>query len=69
LSHPYKVTRVEAAKEMLEIVQESETNDFDGLATGDQSWFQYITASSKIFARSATDIIPRTRQAIAANKR
>jgi hypothetical protein len=30
---------VEAAREMLTILQESETNDFDGIATGNKLWF------------------------------
>jgi hypothetical protein len=63
LSGAQKVARVEAAKEMFRILQESETNDFDSIATGDESWFQHTTASSKIFARSTADVIPRTRQA------
>jgi hypothetical protein len=60
---------VEAAKEMLRTLQESETDDFNGIATGDESWFQHTTASSKIFARSAADFIPRTRQAVGAKTR
>jgi hypothetical protein len=52
---------------MLRILQESETNDFDGIATGDESWFQH-TASSKRFARSAADVIPRMWQAVGAEK-
>jgi hypothetical protein len=68
LSDAQKVMRVEAAKEMLRIVQESETNDFDGIATGNESWFQCTTASLKIFAHSAADVIPRTRQAVGAKK-
>jgi hypothetical protein len=68
LSDAQKVVRVEAAKEMLRILQESETNDFDDIATGGESWFQHTTASSKMFARSATDVIPRARQAVGAKK-
>jgi hypothetical protein len=68
LSDAQKVARVEAAKEMVRILQESETNDFDGIATGDESWFQHTTASSKMFAPSAADIIARMRQAVGANK-
>jgi hypothetical protein len=49
-------------------LQESETNDFDGIATGDECWFQHTTASSKMFARSAADVISRTRQAVGAKK-
>jgi hypothetical protein len=68
LSDAQKVARVEAAKETVRILQESETNDFDGIATGDEFWFQHTTASSKMFARSAVNVIPRTRQAVGANK-
>jgi hypothetical protein len=66
LSNAQKVARVEAAKEMLRILEEPEANDFDGIATGDESWFQHTAASSKMFARSAADIIPRVRQAVGA---
>jgi hypothetical protein len=53
VSDAQKAACVEAAKEMLMILQEPETNDFDGIATGDESWFQHTTASSKMFTRSA----------------
>jgi hypothetical protein len=49
---------------MLRIFQESETNDFDGIATGDEYWFEHTTSSSKMFASSAADVILRTRQAV-----
>jgi hypothetical protein len=67
LSDAQKVARVGAAK-MLRILQQSETNDFNGIATGDESWFQRTTSSSNMFARSAADVIPRTRQAVGAKK-
>jgi hypothetical protein len=47
-SDAQKVARVEATKETLSILQKSETNDFDGIATGDESWFEYTTESSKM---------------------
>jgi hypothetical protein len=37
---------------------------FDVIAIGNESWFQHTTASSKMFACSAADVIPRTRQAV-----
>jgi hypothetical protein len=43
---------------MLSILQESETNDFDGVTASNESWFQHTIASSKMFARSAADVIP-----------
>jgi hypothetical protein len=68
LSDAQMVARVEATKEMLRILQESETNDFDGIATGDLSWFQHTMVSSNMPARSAADVISRTRQAVGATK-
>jgi hypothetical protein len=68
LSDAQKVGRVEAAKEMFRILQEPETNDFDGITARDESWFQHTMASSKLFTRSAINVIPRTRQAIGAKK-
>jgi hypothetical protein len=37
LSHAQKVTRVDPVKEMFRILRESETNDFDSIATGNES--------------------------------
>jgi hypothetical protein len=68
LSDAQKVAHGGAGKEILRILQESETNDFDGIATGDESWLRYTTASLKMFARSTEDVIPRTRQAVGAKK-
>jgi hypothetical protein len=68
LSDVQKVARVEVAKEMLRILQESETNDFDGISIGEESWFQHTTASSKTFASLAPNAIPRTRQAVGTKK-
>jgi hypothetical protein len=40
LTYAQKVARVEASIEILRILQNSEANDFDGIATGDELWFQ-----------------------------
>jgi hypothetical protein len=37
LSDAQKVALVEAAKETLKVLHESETNDFDGIAAGEES--------------------------------
>jgi histone-lysine N-methyltransferase SETMAR len=66
LSNVQKVARVKPVKEILRILLESETNDIDRLTTGNEFWFQHTTASSKMFARSAADVIPRMRQAVCA---
>jgi hypothetical protein len=66
LSPAQKVGHVEASAEMLRILHESEENHFEAVATGDEPWFQYsdFSPSSKMFPRSPTEIIPRTRQAV-----
>jgi hypothetical protein len=66
LSDDQKVARVDAAKEMFRILHESETNDCDGITTGEEPWFQHTTASSTMFARSEANVIPRARQAVGA---
>jgi hypothetical protein len=58
------VARVEASTKMLRLVHESEKNHFKGIATGDEYWFEYYDPSSKMFPRSPTDGIPRTRHEI-----
>jgi hypothetical protein len=63
-----KVARVEALAEMLRILHESEENPLEGIAIGDESWFQYSYLSSKPFARWLTNVIPRTRKAIGMNQ-
>jgi hypothetical protein len=68
LTSAQKVARVDASIEMLRTLSESDTNDFDGVTTGDESWFQYIYPSSEIFALSPADVIPRTRQVIGAKR-
>jgi hypothetical protein len=39
--------------------QKPETNDFDGIAIGDESWFQRTISSSKMFASSAVGVLHR----------
>jgi hypothetical protein len=63
-----KTVHVEASKEALPILQESEANHFDGIATNDESWFRYLCPCSKMFARSRAKVIPRTRYTIAAKQ-
>jgi histone-lysine N-methyltransferase SETMAR len=68
LSPAQKVAHVDTSIEMVRILQESERDDFDGVATDNESWFQYIYQSSEMFARSLADVIPRIQQAIGAKK-
>jgi hypothetical protein len=68
VSEGQKITRVEAAKEMLTILQSCEANGFGGIATGDESWFRYLCPSAEMVARSPADVVPRTRQTIDAKR-
>jgi hypothetical protein len=42
----------------------SRKNHFEGISTGDESWFQHSYPSSKIFSQLPADANPRTRQVI-----
>jgi hypothetical protein len=64
-SVPQQVKRVEASIELLQILNDLEADSFDGIATGDQSRFQYLYESSAIFVKSPGDVTARTRQEIA----
>jgi hypothetical protein len=59
---------VEASEEIMRILQESEVNQFGGIAEDNESWFRYFGGHSKMFARSPAEIIPRMRQVIAATE-
>jgi hypothetical protein len=69
LSPAQKVARVEASKTILWVLQDAEWNDFEGIATSDESWFRYCYPSSIMFARAPSEVMPRTRQRIRAKKR
>jgi hypothetical protein len=68
LSPAEKITRVEASKTILRVLQDAKSNDFEGIATGDESWFRYCYPSSTMFALAPFEVIPRTRQTIDAKK-
>jgi hypothetical protein len=43
-------------------------HNFDGITTGDESWFLYTTYGDSMFATSAREVVPRTKQQIPAKK-
>jgi hypothetical protein len=49
LNPAQKSARVEASKTILRVLQGAESNDFKGIATGDESWFRYCYPSSTMF--------------------
>jgi hypothetical protein len=68
LSGPQKVKRVEGSTELFQILNDLEADSFHGIATGDESWFQYRSESSAMFAKSPGDVTARTRQGIGVKK-
>jgi histone-lysine N-methyltransferase SETMAR len=68
LSDPRKLKRVDASTELLQILNDLEADSFDGIASGDESWFQYLYESSAMGAKSPGDVTPRTRQGIGVKK-
>jgi hypothetical protein len=62
------VTRVEASNELLQILNDLEAGSFDGITTGDESWFHYLDESSAMFAKSPGNVVPRTRTGIGVKK-
>jgi hypothetical protein len=68
LSPAQKIARVEASKTISRVLQGAESNDFEGIATSDESWFRYCYSSSTVFAQAPFEVIPRTRQTIGAKK-
>jgi hypothetical protein len=66
LSDAQKVTGAGAPNEMLRILQSSDADNFHGIATADEPWFQRRYHSSKMFTRSPADVTPRARQSLGA---
>jgi hypothetical protein len=62
------MARVEALNELLQILNDLEADSFDGITTGDQSWFHYLYESSVMFSKSPGDVTPRTRKEIGVRK-
>jgi hypothetical protein len=62
------VKRVEASTELVQILSDLEADSFDGIITGDESWFQYLYESSAMFVNSPCNVIPRTRKEIGVKK-
>jgi hypothetical protein len=68
LSPAQNVARAEASKTILRVLQDAESNGLEGIAPGDEPRFRYCHPSSTVFARAPSEVIPKTRQIIGANK-
>jgi histone-lysine N-methyltransferase SETMAR len=43
------------------VLEDAEPNHFEGIVTGDESWFQYTYEFAAMYARSRSEVTPRTR--------
>jgi hypothetical protein len=57
---PSKTDESRASNELLQILNNLEADPFNGIITGDESWFHCLYESSAMFAKSPGDVIPRT---------
>jgi hypothetical protein len=53
---------------LLAMLQLYAEHNFEGITTGDESWFLYTTYGDPIFATSATQVVARIIQNISAKK-
>jgi hypothetical protein len=49
---------------ILDMLQLYAKHNFEGITTGDESWFLYTTYGDSMFAMSAREVVPRTKQNI-----
>jgi hypothetical protein len=66
LSPTQKVACIEVSKTIFRILRDAESNNFEGIATGVESWFRFCYPSPTMLARAPSEVIPRTRQTIGA---
>jgi hypothetical protein len=53
---------------LLDMLQLYAEHNFEGIITGDESWFLYITYGDSMFATSVREVVPMTKQNISAKK-
>jgi hypothetical protein len=53
---------------LLNMLQLYAEHNFEGITTGNESWFLYTTYGDSMFATSAREVVPGTKQYISAKK-
>jgi hypothetical protein len=53
---------------LLDMLQLYAEHNFEGITSGDESWFLYTTYGGSMFAISARKVLPRAKQNISAKK-
>jgi hypothetical protein len=59
---------MDQSETLLDMLQLYAEHNFEGITMGDESWFLYTTYGDSMFATSARELVPRTRQNIYAKK-
>jgi hypothetical protein len=68
LSDDQKKLRVDGSRKLLSLLAMYAEHHFEGIAAGDESWFQYSSYSDSMFAGSRESIAPRIRREISGQK-
>jgi hypothetical protein len=68
LSKGQKKCRVDQSEMLLDMLQLHAEHNFEGITTGDESWFPYTTYGNSMFVSSAREVVSRTKQNISATK-
>jgi hypothetical protein len=67
-SDDQKKLRIVASQKLLSMLGMNVEDDFEGIATSDESWFQYSSNSDSMFSDSRENVLPRIRQDISASQ-
>jgi histone-lysine N-methyltransferase SETMAR len=68
LSNDQEKLPVDASQKLLSLLGMYAEHNFEGIATGDESWFQYSSYSDLMFAGSRESVVPRIRAKISGHK-
>jgi hypothetical protein len=68
LSDAQKKLQVDASRKLLSLLGMYAEHNFEGIATGDESWFQSSSYSDSLFVRSGESVVPRIRRDISGHK-
>jgi hypothetical protein len=63
-----KKLRIDTSVELLALMDQYSELQFEGIATGDESWVCYVIESDSMFARRREEVIPRLRPRISIKK-
>jgi hypothetical protein len=68
LSNDQKKLRVDPSRKLFSLLEKYGEHNFEGIATGDESWFQYPSYSDSIFAGARKSVVPRIGRDISGQK-